>query len=87
MTRAKPAPVTVTPVMLRLANPVLVTITLCCGDVVLTTMEPKFTDAGRESDRGAATARPVPVNAMVCGLPGALLAMVSARQRRKPSVA
>ena len=62
--------------MARLAKPVLVTVTFWAALVVLTICAAKVSAAGATATPGTATAVPDPESAMLCGEPGALLAMV-----------
>ena len=79
-TRLNGAP-TLTALRSKLAKPVLVTTTLCRGLVVLTLCAPKVSAAGAKAMPGTAAPLPVPVRAMLWGLPGALLMMVMAPLR------
>jgi len=69
------------PVMLRVAVPVLVSVTVWAELVVPTAWLPKATLLGLRPTAGRAA--PVPVRLTLCGLPGALSVTVSEADTRK----
>jgi len=70
-------PVRAMPVMLSVAVPLLVSVTVCAEVVVVTTVGPNGTLVGESKTAGAAAAVPVPVMVTACGLFAALLVNVS----------
>jgi len=72
------------PVMLSVAVPVLVSVTVCAELVVPTAWLPKATLLGLRLTAGKAA--PVPVRLTLCGLPGALSVMVSEADAEKAEV-
>ena len=74
--RTNPDPVTVIEVRFRVARPVLVTVMLCVLVEPMGTL-PRFNVVAGTPMPGTAIAAPVPESEITCGLPGALLVMVT----------
>ena len=71
------SPVVETEVMLRLPEPLFVTVTVCAALATFTCWLPKVTLEEESETDGVGALVPVPLNVMVCGLPVALSAIDS----------
>ena len=71
------SPVVETEVMLRLADPLFVTVTVCAALVVFTVWLAKLRLTGDSDTEGVGALVPVPLSATLCGLPVALSAIDS----------